>query len=60
LEIVYGKKSDVQPIQTTELFPGAKVVQEQEDSVVLIARKHLLGNSPLPIISIASLGLNDG
>jgi len=34
LEPNYGKKSDVQLIQAIELFVGARVVQEQEDSVV--------------------------
>jgi hypothetical protein len=34
LELNYGKKSDVQLVETIELFVGARVLQEREDSVV--------------------------
>jgi hypothetical protein len=34
LEPNYGKKSDVQLIQAIELFVGARVLREREDSVV--------------------------
>jgi hypothetical protein len=60
LELNYGKKGDVQLVETIELFVGARVLQEREDFVVFLVRKPLPGNNPLPVVSIGLFGLNDG